>query len=437
MNKGVTDIVQVDIVSGPDNPFTDLGPDLGPQDESEIQDMIVDLNKRRLDEAFSAIAREADQREWNKAADQKIKQREKSKSWRDNLFSASDLQSMEFEPVRYMLPGLIPEGIALLVGKPKIGKSWLALDLCLAAADGQRYTLGTLKPRHGDCLYLALEDNKRRLKKRINKLLPNDWSWPGRLTLVNEWKRSNEGGIADLRSWCKSVEKPTLIQIDTLQKFRPIQKGSDSYASDYAAVTELLSLTKEFPGLCVILLHHDRKMDAEDPFDTISGTLGLTGAVDTILLLKRNSGAIKLFVRGRDVEESETPLRFEKATCKWVTLNEADAEAAVSVERQTIIDVLAEFPSGLSLKDIAAATDREETPGLRKMLFDMTRDGQAKRVGRGVYGPCGNEGNISNKVTSNNQHVENIEENGFVTLVTDVTEVDPADFPAARWEREQ
>src|SRR5215207_7349692 len=111
------------------------------------------------------------------------------KTWQENIFSAASLRSETFDPVRYALPGIIPEGVALLVGEPKIGKSWLALDLCLAAADGRRYTLGQLKPRHGACLYLALEDNKRRLKKRINKLLPDGADWPKNLTLVNDWRR--------------------------------------------------------------------------------------------------------------------------------------------------------------------------------------------------------------------------------------------------------
>jgi hypothetical protein len=384
--------------------------------------------------ALDALAMDTDRRREEAARPQ---------SWRDNLFTASDLRTLQFDPVRYMLPGFIPEGVTLLVGKPKIGKSWLALDLCLASADGHRYTLGMLKPRHGDCLYLALEDNKRRLKKRINKLLPDDSAWPARLTMVNEWKRSNEGGIDDLRAWCLDVKagggNPTLIQIDTLQKFRPIHRGSDSYATDYAAVTDLLSLTKEFPGLCIMVLHHDRKMDADDPFDTVSGTLGLTGAVDTILVLKRQSGTVKLFVRGRDVEESETALRFEKASCKWTMMTVEDTEASVSLQRQAVLDVLPLQPETMSIADIRAATGRDEKDtGIRKMLLDMKRDGQVVSTRSGFYS---RPGNASNAVTVTQQPIEITHKNGSVTSVTAVTgtgnaeTIDDADRPAAYWER--
>src|SRR5262245_41053313 len=98
---------------------------------------------------------------------------EAPKSWRDGLITAKDLQTKTFPPVRIILPDLIPEGITLLAGKPKIGKSLFALDVCLAVADEVRFVLGDKQPVHGDALYLALEDNERRLKKRIDKVLQN------------------------------------------------------------------------------------------------------------------------------------------------------------------------------------------------------------------------------------------------------------------------
>ena len=91
-------------------------------------------------------------------------------SRRKHTFTAADLQHQEFPPVQYCVPDLIPEGLTLLAGKPKIGKSWLALDICIAVASG-RYCLGERKPDTGDVLYAALEDNKRRLQRRVDRLL--------------------------------------------------------------------------------------------------------------------------------------------------------------------------------------------------------------------------------------------------------------------------
>src|SRR5215471_7018251 len=92
------------------------------------------------------------------------------KTWRDGLITARELQTKQFKPVRIILPKLIPEGVTILAGKPKIGKSWFMLDVCVAVA-GDRFVLGDKKPMPGDVLYLALEDNQRRLKKRMDKLM--------------------------------------------------------------------------------------------------------------------------------------------------------------------------------------------------------------------------------------------------------------------------
>ena len=119
----------------------------------------------------------------NSELDVKIIELDSAPRWRRGAVLASELKGQIFDPVRYVLPGYISDGVTILAGKPKVGKSWLALDMCIAVAAG-RFTLGTIKPIQGDVLYLALEDNKRRLKKRIAKLLPStDSDWPSRLMI--------------------------------------------------------------------------------------------------------------------------------------------------------------------------------------------------------------------------------------------------------------
>ena len=201
-----------------------------------------------------------------------------SKGWQDKIVTARALQTMTFKPVRYILPGYITEGATIIAGKPKVGKSWLTLDLAIAATS-ERFTLGTLKPTQGDVLYLALEDNHRRLQRRIGKLWPNGRP-SDRLALVTDWKRADEGGIEDINDWCTSVADPVMVIVDTLEKFRPLQSSrANAYSADYAAVTGLQKIAGE-RRVAVVINHHVRKMDADDPFDTVSGTLGLTGAAD-------------------------------------------------------------------------------------------------------------------------------------------------------------
>ena len=346
--------------------------------------------------------------------------------WMLGAINARDLQNKKFDPVRYVLPGFIPEGVTLLVGKPKIGKSWAALDLGVAAASN-RYTFGTLKPAQGDVLYLALEDSQRRLKRRMSKIMQDHGTWSSRLTLQTSWRRANEGGLEDILAWCDSVVSPTLVLIDTLEKFRPPPRpGTQNYSTDYEAITGLQTITKNKPGLAIVLLHHNRKMDADDPFDTVSGTLGLTGAADTIIIIRRHAGSVALHVRGRDVEESETPLLFNKDTCRWTMLGADAAKEAVSSERQHIIKALEGFrpaheKDGMSVAEIMAATERTDRNAVDQILFKMSRDGDIRRVRRGVYALPQDAGKIDNKIRKKTQAADVEDEITDLTDLTDLT----------------
>ena len=123
------------------------------------------------------------------------KLRPNSRPGRLALSARDELQSMEFPPIAWIVRNIIPaEGVVLLCSKPKFGKSWLAYDLCIACTT-DRFTLGTIKPAQGNVLYLALEDSKRRLQRRMTKLLPTFGSaWPDKLLLKTEWRRLHEGG---------------------------------------------------------------------------------------------------------------------------------------------------------------------------------------------------------------------------------------------------
>jgi hypothetical protein len=334
---------------------------------------------------------------------------------------ASDLQAMTFPPVRHVLPGYISEGATIIAGKPKIGKSWLTLDLCLAAT-ADRFTLGVLKPAQGDALYLALEDNNRRLKRRMGKLWQStEARWPKRLALVTDWKRADEGGLDDIEEWCRSVADPVLVVIDTLEKFRPIQKGnSAAYSADYAAVTGLQKIAGKY-RIAVVINHHVRKMEADDPFDTVSGTLGLTGAADTIIVLKRHAGAVTLHARGRDIEEVETALQFERGTCRWTILGAA-AEVYVSNERAAVRGALAgSGPEGLTVSELMAATGSKTRGAMDTLLFKMKEAGEIIRVKRGAYALPQDAGKIGQKERTTGQNIENKDVNGNLPDLSDLT----------------
>jgi hypothetical protein len=287
-----------------------------------------------------------------------------------------------------LLPELLPEGLCLFVSRPKLGKSWLALDIAIATATG-RFVLGTLKPQSpGEVLYLALEDGKRRLQRRLTKLLPTfRGTWPPGLTFATEWPRSDAGGLADIEGWIKEAieqgKHPRLVVVDTLALFRKLASGKQVYQEDYTAVAELQKLASKY-NITVVVIHHDRKSGADDVFDTVSGTLGLTGAADTIAILRRQAGAVTLHVRGRDIEEAEKALQFSKATCRWTLLGEA-ADIRRSDERGRILAVLKDAGEPMQTREIISLARLVSRDAADQLLHRMTMDGEIARRGRGKY----------------------------------------------------
>jgi hypothetical protein len=302
---------------------------------------------------------------------------------RTKLVSAADLQTMVFPEIKYVVPGYIAEGLSILAGKPKIGKSWLVMDCALGVAYGGS-VMGNIACEQGDVLYLALEDNRRRLQKRINQMLP-DAAWPARLTIASleeGWPTLDKGGLAEIKKWVDTVERPRLIIVDTLAKVRGSKRDEDSaYESDYRAVTAMHALANQH-GIAIVLVHHVRKMEAEDPVDTVSGTTGLTGAVDTILVLKRDGdGAVTLYGRGRDIEEIESSLTFDKTTGRWT--NHGDAR--LTKRSDTRLAILTAMEEGAeSVSEIVAASGLERNV-VDQQLWKMKKDGEVEKAGRGVY----------------------------------------------------
>jgi RecA-family ATPase len=318
-------------------------------------------------------------------------QQEKNKSkpkWQDTAFSLHDLEHEQFAPVEYLIPNVIPAtGVTLLCAKPKSGKSWLVFDGCICSSVGGRI-LG-LKPKQGDVLYLALEDSKRRLKQRAEKLCPSYiGGWSSRLTMTTDWRRLHEGGIGDIREWhANTVAKggnPVLVVIDVLAKVRQPVGRQQLYEADYGALVELNKCANEL-GIAIIVVHHTRKMAGEDLMETVSGSYGLSGAVDTILVMAPSkTGGVVLNVRGRDVESTELAIEFDRETCKWQLLGEA-AKVHISQEQQKIMKVLDEVKYAISFKEIAASIDVKPDHRLEALLSRMAIDGKIARVKKGHY----------------------------------------------------
>src|SRR5829696_5781709 len=161
------------------------------------------------------------QRDWQEGIHADLgKGRKRKDGKKPAIGSAAELRRKEFPPIRYVVPGYIAEGCTLLAGRPKLGKSWLMLDVGLAVAAG-RICLGETACEQGDVLYLALEDNERRLQRRIDRVLGTfGVEWPDAFQYATEWPRANEGGVEAIRDWIIAAANPRLVVVDVLMMFR-------------------------------------------------------------------------------------------------------------------------------------------------------------------------------------------------------------------------
>jgi hypothetical protein len=298
------------------------------------------------------------------------------------VLNAEDLMARKFAPQRWAIHGLLPEGVTLLVGAPKVGKSWLALQFAMAIADAAPLWNGRAPEIQGRVLLLALEDNERRMQTRLAKIKTANTVL---LSYATEWPRMDNGGLDHLAHWLDENAGATrLVVIDTLGRFRPPDTGRGSaYAQDYEVGAELKRIADKYK-IAILLLHHTRKAIAADVLDSVSGTQGLTGSVDALLILRRERGQMDaaLYVTGRDIEhEEDYALKFDSASCTWSALGRVH-EVQRSRERQRIIEFLTK--NGPSKpKDIAEGLGKNGST-TRVILKRMLGEG-ALRIENSLY----------------------------------------------------
>lgn len=314
----------------------------------------------------------------------------------DLVKSGDWLDAQEFPPVRWSVPGLIPEGFGLLTGAPKIGKSWLVLDFALAVASGGKALghVATGDPR--PVLYVALEDGDRRLQSRARKLmrgqpLPSLFRYVSGavesvkvLALIDVWLDAHRGSNP-------------LVIIDTLGKVMPpASPGESAYQRDYRIGTVLKGKADAHPGATLLVVHHVRKQSGDDWMDSTSGTNGLNGAADfTVNLARsRNDAAGVVRVTGRDVLENEYAVTY--ADGAWALDGGDLSAAAVAAEAARVVDGLGDRSArivdlvtanpGIGPAEVArtlGGTPKDAAQYLGR-LVDSER---IRRTGRGQYAP--------------------------------------------------
>lgn len=240
----------------------------------------------------------------------------------DNVLSAVSgqaLMELTLSPQDHVIRGLLPMGLSILGGAPKIGKSWLMLDLCVKVAKGE--PLWEMETKQGTTLYLCLEDTLRRLQNRLGCITdeapPNAFFTNVASTLADDLEQQ-------LIDFVKEHPDTVLIVIDTFQMVRA-NNGEPSYGGDYQELQKLKRIADALK-ISILLVHHLRKQGDRDPINRLSGTTGIGGAVDAIFVLdkdERNQNTAKLICTGRDIEHRELELRFDKEACVWEMLSDS------------------------------------------------------------------------------------------------------------------
>lgn len=303
------------------------------------------------------------------------------------LISANEIQKKDIPEMRWIVKDLLPEGLAFLAGRPKSGKSFLALNMSISVANGER-ALGYYETCKCDVVYIALEDNHRRIKDRLNNIhrYESGRTAPKNLFYLDEDNLSklNEGGLDELKKIMDANPNVKLIIIDTYAKaIKDQSRGNRNiYTVDYELTGMLQKFTKE-NRICMLCVHHTKKGSEENVFDEISGSTGITAAADTMLVLKKSKEKSVLHVSGRDVLDNEYELKFDSQTCTW-NANKLIPNVRLTAEREEIIKLMRTYNRPMRTGEVAEQINKEKS-NVSRLLGKLVADGIAYSPSYGTY----------------------------------------------------
>ena len=229
------------------------------------------------------------------------------------------LMDMQFPKSRFCIQSLLPQGVSILGGAPKIGKSWMVLNWCVRIAKGE--SVWNLPTEKGTVLYLCLEDSLARIQDRLNCITDEV---PSNLYVATKSESIETGLLQQIQNFIITCTDTILIVIDTFQMIRN-SSSELSYANDYNEIGKLKQYADEM-DISILLVHHLRKQGDSEPLNKLSGTTGISGAVDAVFVLdkdKRNENKANLLCTGRDIELREFQLSFNKENCTWDLINDS------------------------------------------------------------------------------------------------------------------
>jgi hypothetical protein len=293
-----------------------------------------------------------------------------------------EILKKEFPPPVFLFEGLLHNGVTLLCGRPKVGKSWLALQLAIDAACG-RPAMATFQ-NHGNAgvLYAALEEPESRTNDRLKKFIgPELEVYADNIRFLYELEPLSRGGIEQLDQ-ALAVIPTRLLIVDTFMAAQRTERkaNADIFAQDYNAVKELQNLAYKHE-IALVMVHHTRKQASDNPLDQVAGTTGITAGADSIWVLQKANHGIMLSIQGRDMADKEMELGFSQDPdfFGW-SVRAQGAEVGLTDARREILDILKSGPP-LSPKEISECFPNKSEKTIRNLLAKMLKAGTVVRAG--------------------------------------------------------
>ena len=294
------------------------------------------------------------------------------------------LMSRPLTPLNFVVDTLLSQGLHILAGSPKVGKSWLVLWLAVTVAKGD--PVWGMGVKQGTTLYLCLEDSTLRIQNRLFEITEDA---PPTLHFAVMSQQLHNGLVEQIEQFLKEHPQTRLIVIDTLQRIRTAGNDANPYANDYRDIGVLKALADKH-RIAILLVHHLRKMSDDDPINMISGTTGLSGATDSNFVLRksqRRENTATLYCTGRDILYRELALEFDGEDHVWKLLSDDCEQAELPSER--ILFLLSELlrqqpeisaPAKVLLEKIDPAGAEGLTPNsfshrIRKSVDALRRNG--------------------------------------------------------------
>ena len=315
--------------------------------------------------------------------------------------SFDELISCNFPPVRELVPGLIPCGEVLLVSAPKLGKSWMVLQLAFAAASGGSF-MGLDPIPSRPVLYLAMEDGPRRISRRLRCMGVSKQCESVPLKFVFRFEVGEDAIKVVSNFFEEHQDEAPLVVLDTLGKVRSgmSSRGKESeYDRDYRIMSSFKEIVDRCDGGALLIVHHTRKDGYGDFLDSVSGTNGIAGAADTILKLSRKRGETDglLEVTSRDASEGEYLVHFDKHTGIWACEGDSLFEASKaaietgqnagigSLSQSILKCVSSQNGKCISPKEVAEQLGMGDNNTVSTYLRRLVEQGRINKDKRGQY----------------------------------------------------